>query len=220
ITSADVLDLAFDGGCFLVKTSNRQYRSRVVVIASGTKPINFSDFSIPVHLRNHVFYEVHPLLEIKEKRIVIVGAGDASFDYALNLGKMNDVIILNRGSEVKCLPLLWERASVAPRITYRQKTRIVKMLDSPKNGFALECCNSKETELITADYLIGAIGRTAELDFLSSELLERFEELEEKGLLYFVGDVKNDIYRQTSIAVGDGILAAMKIHRKFKEIIE
>jgi thioredoxin reductase len=38
------------------------------------------------------------------------------------------------------------------------------------------------------------------------------------GDLYYVGDVANGLYRQTAIAVGDGILAAMKISRRLEEM--
>jgi thioredoxin reductase len=220
VTIGDVVELAYDGRFFLVKTRDHHFRSQVVVIASGTRANTFSDFSIPLHLKDKVYYEVHLLLNVHGKRIAIVGAGDASFDYALNLGKMNDVIILNRGVEVKCLPLLWERASVVPRITYRQQTRITKVLDGPENRFTLECVNSKGTERIYADYLIGAIGRRVEVGYISPELVDRMNEFEEKGVLYLVGDVKNGICRQTSISIGDGIMAAMKIYRRFKENIK
>ena len=42
-------------------------------------------------------------------------------------------------------------------------------------------------------------------------------ELVEAGVLHFVGDVKNGLYRQTAIAVGDGIKAAMKINTRLRE---
>jgi thioredoxin reductase len=36
----------------------------------------------------------------------IVGAGDAAFDYALNLGRNIDITILSRSEKSRCLPLL------------------------------------------------------------------------------------------------------------------
>jgi thioredoxin reductase len=67
------------------------------------------------------------------------------------------------------------------------------------------------------DYLIGAIGREPNLDFISGQFSEKAIQLENSGKLYFVGDVVNGLFRQTAIAVGDGILAAMKIYKYLKE---
>jgi thioredoxin reductase len=65
--------------------------------------------------------------------------------------------------------------------------------------------------------LIGAIGRIPKMEFISDRLRNQVEELKKEQLLYFIGDVKNGIFRQTSIAVGDGVRAAMQIHSKLKE---
>jgi thioredoxin reductase len=67
------------------------------------------------------------------------------------------------------------------------------------------------------DYLIGAIGREPNLDFISGQFSEKAIQLENSGKLYYVGDVVNGLFRQTAIAVGDGILAAMKIYKYLKE---
>ncbi|UCF28026.1 MAG: NAD(P)/FAD-dependent oxidoreductase, partial [Chloroflexota bacterium] len=78
---------------FIVSSQDQVYRSRFLVIASGTKPRQFSDINIPMDLQDRVFYEVYPLLDQKEQLIAIVGAGDAAFDYALNLGTENDILV-------------------------------------------------------------------------------------------------------------------------------
>jgi len=49
-------------------------------------------------------------------------------------------------------------------------------------------------------------------------LLQQLPDLEREGILYRVGDVKNGLYRQTAIAVGDGILVAMKISQSLYEV--
>jgi thioredoxin reductase len=213
----EVIELSYDQGLFQARTAQKNYLSRVAVIASGTKPLHFTDLTIPKVLTELVFYEVYDLLQAVGKCVVIVGSGDAAFDYALNLSKQNQVIILNRSEEPKCLPLLWERVQKVPAISYQAQAVICQLKKSPQGGILIECLSPAGDKQFQADYLVGAIGREAKLDFLSEALHEQGKVLEEQGVLYLIGDVKNGIYRQTSIAVGEGILAAMKICRQLKE---
>jgi thioredoxin reductase len=213
----EVIELSYDQGLFQARTAQKNYLSRVAVIASGTKPLHFIDLTIPKVLTELVFYEVYDLLQAAGKSVVIVGSGDAAFDYALNLSKKNQVIILNRSEEPKCLPLLWERVQKVPAISYQAQAVICQLKKSPQGGILIECLSPAGDKQFQADYLVGAIGREAKLDFLSEAFHEQGKVLEEQGVLYLIGDVKNGIYRQTSIAVGEGILAAMKICRQLKE---
>jgi thioredoxin reductase (NADPH) len=52
---------------------------------------------------------------------------------------------------------------------------------------------------------------------LGGKLKTSLKDLRESGKLYLIGDVKNEIYRQTAICVGDGVKAAMRICRTVKE---
>ncbi|MCL0075284.1 NAD(P)-binding domain-containing protein [Dehalococcoidia bacterium] len=198
---------------FILETRETKSHSRIAVVASGTKPRRFTDIEIPPEATERVFYEVYPIAGVNGKRIAIIGAGDAAFDYALNLGRRNEVTILNRGRKKRCLPLLWERAEKSPHITYREDTAIAAIRGS-LNGLVLEIKSPAGKWELSADYVIFAIGRVRQLDYFSERLTKMASELEERGLLYFVGDVRNDIYRQSSIAVGDGVHVAMKIYRR------
>lgn len=217
VTPAEVQKLAWDNQAFIVSTNSAVYHARCVVIASGTKPRQFTEFAIPDILAGRIYYEVIPLISSSGKTVVIVGAGDAAFDYALNLGKQNQVIIINRSNQVKCLPLLWDRANTCSNITYRSRVVINQLLPNPEGGITVECFSPKGLMKLSADYLIGAIGRIPQLDYVSASVLERSSEFEKAGILHFVGDVKNNIYRQTSIAIGDGIRAAMHLNKVLKE---
>ena len=217
VTHEEVLELSYDEKVFQALTPVDIYQSRVAVIASGTQPRLLTDIEIPDDLQDRVYYEVYPLLDIENKHVVIIGAGDAAFDYALNLSSENDVVILNRGQEHSCLPLLWERAVQSKRISYRTQVVVRRLTEQPGGSMALECLTPHGLELIPADYLIGAIGREPRLGFITPALLAQSQELSEQGIFHIIGDVKNGSYRQTAIAVGEGILAAMKIHRYLKE---
>ncbi len=217
VTYEEVIELSYDHGLFHAKTAKKNYASRLAIIATGTKPLRFPYLAIPEDLTDRVFYEVYDLLQSESKHIVIVGSGDAAFDYALNLSRKNRITILNRGEQPKCLPLLWERAQKVSAITYRNNTEVCQLTKDSKVGMLLDCRTPAGGIQYHADYLVGAIGREARLDCFSEKFLQQVRVLEEQGILYMIGDVKNGIYRQTSIAVGEGVMTAMKICRQLKE---
>jgi thioredoxin reductase (NADPH) len=211
IVYEEVVSLRFDSERFVVTTNERTLYSGLVVVASGTRPVELSDLELPPQFREAVCYDISLILHEKGKRIVIVGAGDAAFDYALNLGASNEVIIVNRGDVVSCIPLLWQRACVTAAISYYDNTKVLRIKGHDSNQICIECVRQGEMMTLHAHYLIPAIGRESQLGFLPKEGKGDFDRLEQEGLIYFVGDVRNGSFRQTGIAVGDGIMAAMKI---------
>ena len=217
ITFQEVQELSYQNKHFQLTTPISTDIYDIVLIASGTRPRTNHGVVIPDHLQSHVLYEIYPLLHLADKRFAIVGAGDAAFDYALNLSKLNQVIIINRSNDTRCLPLLFERAARNPQIEYRENIKIRLIPEGQPSGLELECEGSTGKVSYRVDKLIFAIGREPQTAYISSSLLPMIRDLEEQGRLYFIGDVKNEHYRQTSIAVGDGVLAAMKIYQSLQE---
>ncbi len=226
----EVLRLDYDGGNFLAKTQRNTYQATNVIIATGTKPKQFP-IEIPAQAKNRVFSEVWPLLKTRGKHVTIVGAGDAAFDYALNLASRgNTVTILNRSTEVSCLPLLWERARATPAISYRDQItlqriesdtatgRLQLFADDPSTKLRAGCSLITNHCLLITDYLLFAIGRETQMDFLTEGVKLQAQRLVEDGKLYLVGDVHNDLYRQTAIAVGEGLRAAMQIYANMEKV--
>jgi len=211
-----VRNLEYDSESFVAITEQHEYRAEIAVIASGTKAREFTDGFIPENAQSRVFYEVRDLLEIANKEIIIVGAGDAAFDYALNLARRNRVKILNRGKRIKALSLLVERVQENEKIAYLEDAQVKQVTFSGKECLTVEVARRDDLEIMEADILVGALGRVPNLDFLGKGIRQRESELVERGMLYFIGDVRNGIYRQTAIAAGDGLRAAMQINLLLK----
>lgn len=218
IINDEVTDLSWVDKRFQLKTVQGEYMTERVVIATGTKPVTFPDVSVDSNAKERVFYEVHPLSAIQDQTIMIAGSGDAAFDYALNLSRHNRVNILIRGKGTKCLPLLKARTLQSPAITINYNTAVQAVKKVQGGGLVIECLTPSGKERFSGDFLIGALGRTPNLGFVRQAILDDRSQLESEGRLYFIGDVTNGIYRQTAIAVGQGIQCAMRIFRFFKEI--
>ena len=214
----EVLEVEIHREEFIVNTKNEKYKAHYLVVATGTESKPLPNIISP-EAQARVFTEVWPLYEVHDKNMVIVGAGDAAFDYALNLSKnRNFVTILNRGDSVKCLGLLFERAAHEDWIAYRTGVAVREItFDEAATRLVVRCEARGGAESFEADYVLFAIGRDPNLDFLSDEVRQRERELVESGRLYFVGDVKNELYRQVSIAVGDGLRAAMQIYSRISK---
>jgi len=215
----EVYGLFYDGQFFRIESGNGTIIAGAVVIATGTEPRQLPEPEIPEAIKDKVVYEVYPLHQVSGQLIAIVGAGDAAFDYAINLANQNRVVILNRGDQLKCLPLLWERASANPRINYLENATISRISLSSGNNLRIEYNRPDGGSTLHVDYLVGAIGREPALDFLAVEFEKQMQACIAQERLFMVGDVTKGIYRQTAIAVGEGVLAAMKVYWNKKETI-
>lgn len=193
----------YDKRFFRIQTNNNLYQSKYLVIASGTKSIVPSVPIIQDSIKNQVFYGIYKLGQIKNKNIGIIGAGDCAFDYALNLCSNNKVTILNRSNRIKALPILQDRVSKIESINYFENI-LVKQIESKNDKINLSSIPNIVTTAF--DYILIAIGREPNLDFINKDIMNNPDMLH-------IGDVKNGQFRQTSIAVGDGTFAAMKINK-------
>ncbi|MFA6989002.1 MAG: NAD(P)/FAD-dependent oxidoreductase [Candidatus Gastranaerophilaceae bacterium] len=239
LVNDEILEVKFDKDVFkVISSKSGAYKAEYLVIATGTIPkkfrhaefisashnhgiLNAVDGTLPCNSRfarkqeelqvqddvkqymsKKIFYEITDILEIENKIIAIVGAGDAAFDYALNLSKLNKIKIFNRSSKIKALPLLVNRVNQNKNIEYYENTTIKEInLDGGK----LKINNNT-----LADYLVVAIGRMQNDRLLT-------EELKENPNLCMIGDVKNGLLRQTSIASADGLKAAMDIYERINK---
>jgi len=203
VRSAMYLDERFE-----IITDEAGYSCDHLVVASGTRPRKVFDY--PANAAHLVYHEVYPLIGSKDKTVAIIGAGDAAFDYAMSLAGKNRVEIYNRGKEIKCIPALLKIATANAFINYTDNMELER-LEANNNILRLYFKNSVSKEPILFDYIIFAAGRVPELSFLTTELINNLGQLEQDGRLYVIGDVKNGMVRQTSVAIGDGVKAAMAI---------
>ena len=190
---------------FIITVGTDIYYSKYVIVASGTNPkkINFAG--------KNIYYEITKIIEQKNKEITIIGAGDAAFDYALSMAKANKVNIFNRGTNINALPALQKQVNSCDKIKYHTNTNLIKIKYNNTNKQCLVLQQPKNILEKNFDYLIMAIGRFANKTYYTTNLCRIEDMLMKNKLLYLIGDVKNNIYRQIAIAVADGILVAMQL---------
>lgn len=214
-TMEKVLLLAFDKKheIFHIKTNKNEYDANYAIVCSGTKSkAVFELQDIPLPLKKYVFCEINQLLKEHGKDIIIIGGGDAAFDFGMSLASCsNKIFIVNRSDKIKAIHSLQNIVLSNKDIIYKSNKILKNILPGKTKNISCSFQDGEETFNLEADYLVFAIGRTAQKDFYSSELAVNEKTLVENGFLYLAGDVKNDILRQSSIAVSDGVLAAMKI---------
>lgn len=187
------------------------FKSRIIVVATGLKPKEPEIIrKLSKKSKKFIYYNIYDLKNPRDKIILIVGAGDAAFDYALNLSRNNKVTIINRKVKIKALNLLQERVKNNRSIEYKENTIIKHIIEDTQR--IILTSNNQQIEK-TFDIILFAIGRIPDLNFISSQIMKKRLELETKKVLYFIGDISNGNFRQASIAIGDGMKAAMEIDK-------
>ena len=219
IMHAKVNKLTISANNFTISTDAKTHKANIVVIATGTVP-KIPDIlqSLNPATEKKIFYEVAKMPEVKNKNIAIIGSGDAAFDYAVTLAKKNQVSIFNRREEIRALPVLQKYVRNMNNINYTDNANLINITNKRKD-LRLKFEIQDQTKEYNYDYLLVAIGRKPCKDFYSTKLAAKENELVANKKLYLVGDIKNGIYRQASLAVADGIKTAMKISDDFRRKI-
>jgi thioredoxin reductase (NADPH) len=207
--AAEISGVERGAGGFSLRTADGVYEAAHVVLATGTRPRPWDGPPIPPECAGRVHTEVHPLRGLAGHKVVIIGAGDAAFDYALSLATANDVTILNRGPRTRCLPLLERRASREPRVHYQSDTAVSRITAGTDGRLLVQCTAGGGAVDLEADHLLLAVGREPELGLLTGDLLDG-DRRPVPGL-HVIGDAASGRCRQAAIAVGDGVRAAMTI---------
>ena len=183
---------------FAVTTNKKKYNARFVVIAAGTKP---KPFAYKMACKKNLFYEIADFPKVKNKTIAVVGAGDSAFDYALSLAKKNKAVILNRGKVIKANKFLVKQVLANKNISYLDNFKIDKIKQDAKKLIL------HGTKNIAADFILSATGREPVYPQVTKNVLKNKN-------LYLAGDIKNAMFRQSSIASADAIKCAMEIYAK------
>jgi len=198
---------------FRVKTENNEYLARYVIVGSGTVPKKLNILGEEETFEEKkLFYDVYDLKPIaEEKEIIIVGGGDAAYDYALNLvQRVKSIEIIQRSEKAKSIPILQRRIKEQTKIRIRKRYIPLEITTTETKTRLITEVNKVKKEL-TADYILVAIGRKSNISFLSPELKRVYKKQKSESKIFFIGDVKNSNFRQVSIAIGDGLKAAMRI---------
>lgn len=220
IELAEVREVEKDSD-FVVKTKESEFESKAVIIATGADPRPLEVPGEKKLIGRGVSYCAicdGPLY--KDKKVVVVGGGDAGFESALFLSQYAaDITILEYGSEVKAGSINRQRVDEKDSIEVRLNSDL-KRIEGEEFVESIIYKN-RETEQekeMEVEGVFIEIGRQPATSFVN-ELVEFNEKDEIKvdrdtcmtktGGLFAAGDVTNVKFKQIVIAAGEGAKAAL-----------
>ncbi|UCE37662.1 MAG: NAD(P)/FAD-dependent oxidoreductase [Thermoplasmata archaeon] len=213
VQAKEVSSISLKDGLFALDVDDDEIISRSLIVATGTKPKCLGIQGESTLLGKKLFYEIKDIPALSwEGTIAIIGAGDAAFDYALNLADdVSQVDIIMRNDRPKCLSLLWERVKESDNIQTHPKT--VPIAFEEGDGIITKCTTEDKEISFSSEYTLIACGREPNLDIFPKDVVKTLIIEEDGGTnipgLFIAGDVRRGRRRQAGIAVGDGILCAM-----------
>lgn len=216
ILNEEVILIQQDDAGFYIRTNHLTFQAPYVIVATGTKPksLNIPGEDLAVS-ESRLLYNI-PAIKPEGKDIVILGSGDATYDYALNLHQTgNKIKIIQRTLRSKSLSLLQTRVSRLSNIEVLRNYEVTHItLQDQKLSIDCQVEQSQNPISISCDLIFVAIGREPNTSFLEESLLNALNSNESIKNLYYGGDVVNKEYRQIALAMGDGVRIAMEIAEK------
>ncbi|MFW5688036.1 MAG: thioredoxin-disulfide reductase [Spirochaetota bacterium] len=222
--TATVTGVEKSGETFVVSTSEGELRAASVILATGAR---HRHLEVPgeqeLSGRGVSYCATCDGPFFKNRRMIVVGGGDAACDEANFLAKLSDrITLVHRRDRFRAQPAVAQRVLDNPNITVRFNT-VVREIHGVKNpmGFeqvgavTLEDVTTGEQQRVETDAVfvfVGSIPQTSLVPELPKDeagyiVTDQRMETSVPGL-FAVGDVRATPFRQLVVAAGEGAVAA------------
>ncbi len=231
IQSEEVVEVYVDGDDRVARcASGTLYRAKAIILSTGGTPVKLNVPGEEEYAGKGVSYcAICDGAFFRDQVIAVVGGGDAAVEEATFLTKFGSkVYIIHRRDQFRAQKIIQKRALDNPKIEVIWDTVVESVIGSDKQVTHLSLKNVKNDKKSTLD--VGAvfvlIGFRPNSDITREPLRkdqggyiitnERME-TSIKGI-YACGDVRAQLVRQITNAVGDGTTAAVAAEKYIEEL--
>ena len=223
---AEIVDAGFISGDFTkrpftVKTDEKEYQGKAVLIATGedTKWLGVPGEKEKIG-RGISSCAPCDAPFFRNKNVIVAGGGDSAMEEAIVLTRFaNSVTIVHRRNEFRASQIMQQKAKDNPKIKFLLNRQITEIVGDQKvTGVKLLDTTTQKVEEMPIDGVFVAIGHIPNTSVFNGI------DLDEKGYVKFqdhartnvegvfvAGDVHDCRYRQAVTAAGFGCAAALEI---------
>jgi len=212
----------------VVKAGDNEYAAEAVIVASGAQARNLGVPGESKFRGRGVSYcATCDGAFFKDKKVAVIGGGDAAAGEALFLTKFaREVHMIHRRDRLRAASILQKRVFENEKIRLRWDTVVGEIKgDNFVEKLVLKNVKSGEFKEEGFDGVFVFIGTVPNTQFLGEEIAknENGYVITDEWLatnvpgVFAAGDVREKFLRQVSTAVGDGALAAMSVEKYLTE---
>lgn len=222
VTSVD-----FSGDVHIVKTEDKEYRAKTVIISTGASARRLGlESEKALYGKGVSACATCDGFFFKGKELVVVGGGDSAMEEATFLTKFaTKVTILNRSENYRGSTFMIEKARANDKIEFIENVSVSEVLgveEGRVTGVKLKNAKTGEETEFKTDGMFVAIGHKPNTDMFKDILdMDKIGYLvnENGGVatkipgVFACGDVMDKKYRQAITAAGTGCMAALEAER-------
>ncbi len=220
IVFEEITAVSKDGKNFIVKTPNKDYKSKALILAYGKTPRSLDVDGEKKFAGKGVSYcATCDMPVFKNKIVAVVGGGNSALDAAIYGSKIaKQVYLIHRRNEFRADETTIEKARKIKNITFVLNS-IIKEIKGDKfvKSLVVRDVNTNKTQEIPLDGVFAEVGYEVKTDIVAHLVkLDQYKqviitnncETSHPGI-FAAGDITNTFVKQAIVSAGDGAKAAL-----------